>query len=206
MDIRSKDCSPKDLYKLLTGVVVPRPIAFVSTKSPDGVDNLAPFSFFNVVTSNPPTVMFSVGERKGSKKDTLANIEKHPFFVVNVVTEEMAQPMHNSAAEFLPEVSEFDEVGLTPIPAQAVDCKAVKESPVHMECELDQIIHIGHSYMVLGRIVHFRIDDDIYLGDFKIDAPKLKPLARLAGNSYGKVREYFELERHFDPDKTIPKK
>lgn len=203
MEIRAKDRTSKELYKLLTGVIVPRPIAFVSTKSAEGVNNLAPFSFFNAITSDPPTIMISIGERRGEKKDTLANIEKHPQFVVNIVTEDLAQPMHNSAAEFLPEVSEFDEVGLTPVPAQLIDCMAVKESPVHLECELDQVIQVGKSYMVLGRVVHLHIEDEVMIGEDKIDVAKLKPLARLAGNSYGRVRDAFSLERQFDPNKVI---
>jgi flavin reductase (DIM6/NTAB) family NADH-FMN oxidoreductase RutF len=201
MEISSKDCSSKDLYKLLTGIIVPRPIAFVSTKSKNGVYNIAPFSFFNAITSDPPTVMFVAGERKGQKKDTIVNIEMHPEFVINVVTEEIAQPMHDSAADFLPDVSEFDEVGLTQQPAKMIDGMAVKESPIHMECKLNQIIKVGNSYMVLGEVVHFHIEDDVYLEHYKIDIPKLKPLGRLAGNGYTNLGSLIELERH-TPDKS----
>jgi flavin reductase (DIM6/NTAB) family NADH-FMN oxidoreductase RutF len=203
MEISSNECTSKDIYKLLTGIIVPRPIAFVSTKNAEGKPNVAPFSFFNAISSDPPIVMFSAGDRDGVKKDTIANIEEHPEFVINVVTEEMAQQMHDSAANFRPEISEFEEVGLTPIPAQEIDGFAVKEAPAHMECKLHQIIRVGKTNIVLGEVVHFRLDNRIYLGDFKTDVKELKPLARLAGNGYGRVREHFELERHFDPNKVI---
>lgn len=201
MEISSKDCSSKELYKLLAGIVVPRPIAFVSTKSPQGVHNVAPFSFFNGITSNPPTVMFVSADRKGKKKDTLNNIIAHSQFVINVVNEEIAQEMHNTSVDYRADVSEFTEVGLTPIPAQTIDCMAVKESPVHMECKLDQIIRVGDSDMVLGEVLHFHIDDRIYLGNYKINTTELKPLGRLSGNYYGRMRELFELEQQFDADK-----
>jgi flavin reductase (DIM6/NTAB) family NADH-FMN oxidoreductase RutF len=203
MDIRAHEASSKDLYKLLTGLVVPRPIAFVSTKGPEGIANVAPFSFFNAITSDPPTIMFAAGQRRGEKKDTVRNIKAHPWFVVNVVSESIAQEMHNSAADFAPNVSEFEEVGLTPVKAQAIDCMAVKESPAQLECKLSQFIEVGKSTMVLGEVVHIHLSDDIYLGNYKIDINKLQPLARLTGNGYGRVRDIFELERKADPDKLI---
>lgn len=203
MEIHSKNCSAKDTYKLLSGLVVPRPIALVSTKDAQGRSNVAPFSFFNVVANEPPTVMFSADKRNGEKKDTIANIESHPEFVINIVSEKMAQKMHNSAADFKKEVNEFDEVGLTPIAAQTINCDAVKESLAHLECKLDRIIKVGKSYMVLGEVIHFSIDDQIYLNDYKIDIEKLKPLARLAGREYGRVHERFELEQEFDQTKVI---
>jgi flavin reductase (DIM6/NTAB) family NADH-FMN oxidoreductase RutF len=194
MEISSKDCTPQDLYKLMTGMIVPRPIAFVSTKSPEGVFNVAPFSFFNAVTSDPPIVMFSIGQRNGEKKDTLVNIEYHKEFTINIVTEDIAQAMHDSAADFPPEVSEFDEIGLTPVPATSIDCMSVKESPIHMECTLEQVVKIGKNDMVLGRVVHFRIDDSLYIDPFKINIAELKPVGRLAGKGYAYIRELFELK------------
>jgi flavin reductase (DIM6/NTAB) family NADH-FMN oxidoreductase RutF len=188
---------------LLTGTIVPRPIAFISTKDEKGVDNLAPFSFYTGVTSAPPTVLFAISERKREKKDTLANIESRKQYVINVVTEEMAVPMHNSAADFRSEVSEFEETGFTPIPAKRVDCMAVKESPIHMECKLDQIIPVGRrTYIVLGNVVNFNIDDSLYLDSYKIDTQKMKPLARIGGPQYAHLCDFFKLDREFDPDKV----
>ncbi|MGO4890596.1 flavin reductase family protein [Anaerobacillus sp. MEB173] len=206
MEISSKDCTPKDLYKLLSGIIVPRPIAFVSTKSADGIDNVAPFSFFNVVSSDPPIVMFSIGVRNGEKKDTLKNIENNEEFIVNLVNEKIAQAMHNSGADFRPEVSEFDEIGLTRVAATKIHCMSVKESPIQLECKLEQVIPVGKNYMVLGRVVHFRIDDHLYIDPFKIDIAKFNPIGRLAGKSYSYTKDVFELERNVDQGKLIKKK
>lgn len=201
MNIRAKDCSPKELYKLMTGSIVPRPIALVSTKNTEGVYNLSPFSFFTVI--EPPVIMFTIGERKGQKKDTLRNIENNPEFVINIVNEKLAQQMHNSAANFKPEINEFDEVNLTPVYAQAIDGVSVKESPIHLECVLDEIIKKGRSYMVFGKVVHFVIDDSVYIGNYKVDFQKLNALGRLSGNKYALMDRQISLERSFDPAKVL---
>jgi flavin reductase (DIM6/NTAB) family NADH-FMN oxidoreductase RutF len=203
MDISPEGLTDKDIYKLLSGVVIPRPIAFVSTKNQNGVHNVAPFSFFNAVSSNPPMIMFSINNRNGVKKDTLKNIEEHPYFVVNMVNEEIMQQMHDASADYLPDISEFQEVKLTPVPAKKIDCIAVKESPVHLECKLDRIIPVGANHMVLGQIVHFQIADRILFGEFKINVGEYKPAARLAGNSYSTIRNEIVLQKHFDSDKVI---
>jgi flavin reductase (DIM6/NTAB) family NADH-FMN oxidoreductase RutF len=202
MDISPEGLTEKDIYKLLSGVVIPRPIAFVSTKKQNGVHNVAPFSFFNAVSSNPPMVMFSVNGRNGDIKDTLRNIEAHPYYVVNMVTEDILQQMHDASADYLPDVSEFQEVKLTPVPAKKIDCMAVKESPVHLECVLDSIVPIGANHMVFGRIVHFEVADRILFGQFKINVAEYKPVARLAGNSYSTIRNEIVLQKYFDPDKV----
>lgn len=201
MQIYTKDCTPIELYKLMSGTVVPRPIAFVSTKSADGIYNVAPFSFFNVI--HPPIVMFAVGNRKGGrKKDTVYNIEHHREFVINLVNAEMAQQVHNAGAEYLPEISEFEVVGFTPVTAKVIDGIAVKEAPIKMECKLDRIIQVKGSNMVLAEVICLDIDDDVYQGSFKIDFEKLNPVGRLAGNKYTPIKPY-SLNRTFDPDKVI---
>ncbi|SEB14896.1 NADH-FMN oxidoreductase RutF, flavin reductase (DIM6/NTAB) family [Thalassobacillus cyri] len=204
MDIRAEDCKSKEAYKLLTGIVVPRPIAFVSSKDKNGIHNLAPFSFYTAITSSPPIIMFAIGERGGTKKDTLNNIESQKEFVINVVTEKIAVPMNDSSASFKSEVDEFKEVGLTAVPARRVDCMGVEESPIQLECELENVIPVGdHSHMVLGRVVHFHIKDEYYSGNFKINVEKLKPLARISGPNYARLDDYFSLEKTFDPKKII---
>lgn len=201
MEIYTKDCSPTELYKLMSGTVVPRPIALVSTKCAEGIYNVAPFSFFNVI--HPPMVMFSVGNRKGNrKKDTVLNIEQHSEFVINLVNAEMAQQVHNAGSEYLPEISEFEEVGFTPATAKVIDGIAVKEAPIKMECKLDRIIQVKDSNMVLAEVVHFDIDDTIYQGNFKIDFEKLNPVGRLAGNMYTNIKPY-SLKRTYNPDKVL---
>jgi flavin reductase (DIM6/NTAB) family NADH-FMN oxidoreductase RutF len=203
MDVSTEDLTQKDIYKLMIGVIVPRPIAFVSTRSPNGVDNVAPFSFFNAVSGSPPTIMFSIEEREGKKKDTLLNIEQHPYFVVNMVNEEIMQQMHDTSADYRPEISEFEQVNLTPVPAKKIECAAVKESPVHLECRLDRIIQIGTNHMVLGRIVHFQVADRILFGEFKININEYKPVARLGGNIYSTGFSEMVLQKQYDPDKVI---
>ncbi len=203
MEIDTKQCSARELYKLLTGSVVPRPIALVSTKDSQGVYNVAPYSFFNVVTNSPPIVYFSIGERKINKKDTLDNIEMNRQFVINITHQEMAKEVNNAAALYKKDISEFDEVGFTPVKTKKIDSVAVKESLIHLECELEEIIKVGRGFMVLGRVVHFYVSDEIYLGNYKIDFEKLNPLARFAGNKYGEIDRYFTKKRVFDVDKTI---
>lgn len=190
-----------DSYKLLVGSVLPRPIAFVSTQSPDGILNLAPFSFFNAVCSKPPTILFCPAIRgsDGHKKDTLLNIEATREFVVNIVSEDIACQMNETAAEVAPDISEFELSGLTPTPSLIVKPPRVLESPISMECKLQQIIHIGDGSVgsgsvVLGTVVQFHVLEDIYHGG-RIDTLKLKPVGRLAGSAYCAVKEIFELQR-----------
>src|ERR1041385_6890840 len=134
----------REIYRLMIDCIVPRPIAFVSTLSAEGVGNLAPFSFFNGVSSEPPTLVFSISrKRDGGKKDTLVNIESTPQFVVNLVTEPMAAPMHQTSADYPYGVDEMAKVGLTPVPSTRVRPPRVGESPVQMECELFSLHEIG---------------------------------------------------------------
>ncbi len=191
----------KDKYKLLIGCVVPRPIAFVSTRSKDGITNLAPFSFFNGVASDPPSVLFCTTRRTsdGEKKDTLLNIEETGEFVVNVVTEDIVAPMNQTSAEYERGVSEFEAVGFTPAQSNIVTPPRVLESPINMECKLYDSVQVGEggvgsSTVIIGEIVYFHVREDIY-ADGKILIEKLKPVARLAGASYCPVRDIFDLPR-----------
>ncbi len=193
--------STQDVYKLMIGSVVPRPIAFVSTQSKAGVLNLAPFSFYTAVCSKPPTLLFCPARRgtDGTKKDTLINIEETGEFVVNVVTEGIVEAMNQTSADYPPEVSEFNAAGLIPVPSLMIQPPRVLESPVSMECKLQQIIPIGDGgpgsgAVVLGTIVQFHIQDQVYQNG-RILIEQLKPVARLAGAAYCPVREIFELQR-----------
>lgn len=199
--------SNQDNYKLIIGSVVPRPIAFVSTLSANGVPNLAPFSFFTGVCSNPPTILFCpmVRGSDGGKKDTLVNIEETQEFVVNVVSEEIVRQMNQTAAEYAGDVDEFRESGLTPAPSVLVKPARVLESPLSMECRLQQIVPVGQGgigsgCVVLGTVVQFHVREDLYHAG-RIDTAGLKPVARLAGNFYCPVRDRFELERPVAPGK-----
>ena len=153
-------------HKLMIGSILPRPIAFVSTKSKDGILNLAPFSYFNGVCSNPPTVMFAPARRgyDGLTKDTLNNIRDTEEFVVNIVSEQIAEPMVACATDFNKDVDEFEVSGLTPVDSIKVVPPRVKESKVSFECTLNTIVPVGEpgpggGFVVIGTIIMFHVDD-----------------------------------------------
>ena len=188
---------------VLTGVIVPRPIAFVSTISPDGEVNLAPYSFFNAVSYD--TVIFSSSRNVGNKsKDTLRNIEETGEFVVNIVVDSIAEAMNATAAEFPEGVDEFEIAGLTHAPSQIVKPPRVAESPVNIECKLDQVVQIGsgeHEHgLVIGTILLMHVRDDIIDGH-RIDQAKLMATGRMAGNMYCHTSDRFEMVRPvYDPE------
>ena len=182
---------------VLTGVIVPRPIAFVSTVSPDGEANLAPYSFFNAVSYS--TVVFSSSRNVGNKsKDTLRNIEETGEFVVNIVVDPIAEAMNATAAEFPEGEDEFVIAGLTHAPSQIVKAPRVAESPVNIECKLDQVVQIGegdHEHgLVIGTILLMHVRDDIIDGH-RIDQSKLMATGRMAGNMYCRTNDRYEMVR-----------
>ena len=197
----------KDNHRLMIGSIVPRPIAFVSTKSKNGILNLAPFSYFNGVCSNPPTIMFAPARRgyDGLTKDTLNNIRDTEEFVVNIVSEEIVEPMVACATDFEKEVNEFEVSGLTPVDSVKVAPPCVKESKVSFERKLQTIVPVGEAepgggFVVIGNIVMFHVDDDVYR-DGRIDLDALKPVGRLAGNNYSRINDVFTVVRQIKPDK-----
>ena len=191
---------PLNVYKLMIGAIVPRPIAFVSTISADGVPNLAPFSFFTGVSANPPVIAFSPMRRAsdGGRKETLNNIEATREFVVNVVSEEFAERMNLCSEEFPPEVDEFKVSGLTPVASDLVKPARVAESHMNMECRLVQVVHVSPKPLggsiVLGEVVRFHVDDAL-VDNFRIDPDKLRAFGRMGGNSYARTTDRFELIR-----------
>ena len=200
MIVDPKEAGWLDTYKLLIGAIVPRPIAFVSTLSPEGIANLAPFSFFTGVSANPPVICFCPMRRRGPvpHKDTLHNIAVTREFVVNIVSEEFADKMNITSAEFPPEVDEFEAAGLTPIPSDLVKPPRVKESHVHMECKLYLLVEVGgmdgSGNLVLGEVLRFHIDDQ-YFHNFKIDPDRLRPIGRMGGATYTRTTDRFDLAR-----------
>ena len=190
----------RNVYKLMVGVIVPRPIAFVSTISLKGIRNLAPFSFFTGISANPPTVCFSpmIRSSDGNRKDTLNNIEATGEFVINVVSEQIAVPMNICSIEFPPDVDEFRESGLTPVESDLVKPPRVKESLVNMECKLVQVVHVSPKplggSLVIGEILRFHIRDDLF-NDYRIDPDKLHPIGRMAGYTYIRTTDRFDLIR-----------
>jgi len=195
---------PQDIYKLLVGSVVPRPIAFVSSMDADGVRNLAPFSFFTVASANPPIVCFcpmmrgTANHELRPTKDTLRNIIATREFVVNIVSEEFAAQMNACSAELPPEVDEFLVSGLTPVASDVVRPPRVGESYVQMECRLQQVIHVSTEplggSLVLGEVLRFHVSASL-LDNFRIDPEKLQAIGRMAGSTYARTRDRFDMER-----------
>ncbi len=202
------NCESRQIYKLMTGIIVPRPIALVSTMDRGGVANLAPFSFFSGVGSNPPAVLFcptlravdetSPGPRPDMRKDTLRNVEETGEFVVNVVSEAIAAAANAASAEVSPQVDEFQLAGLTPLASQAVRPPRVAESPAQMECRLLQVIYTGRApgagVIVLGEVIRFHLLEDLF-EDFRIDPTGLDAVGRMAGNTWVRTRDRIELIR-----------
>ena len=194
------DYQIQEMYKLMVGLIVPRPVALVSTVDKDGIPNVAPFSFFSGVGSNPPTILFCPSLRASgdNRKDTLRNVEQTGEFVINIVSDAIAVKTNATAAEVGPEVDEFELAGLTPIPSEAVRAPRVAESPAQMECKLLQVIITNHApgggVIVLGEIVRFHVQADLE-HNFRIDPAKLDAVGRMAGNTWVHTRDRFELER-----------
>lgn len=192
--------SPTDVYKLMVGAIVPRPIALVSSIDAEGILNLAPFSYFSAVCSSPATVLFccAVRTKSGGAKDTLNNIAATREFVINVVSEEIAARMNQCAAEVPPEVDEFALSGLTPIRSEAVRAPRVAESPVQMECGLREIVAIsdqpGGASIVIGNVLRFHVREDLF-DDFRIDPARLRAIGRMGGPTYARTLDRFDLER-----------
>lgn len=205
MEMNPATISQADRYKLLIGCIVPRPIAFVSTVSPDGKHlNLAPFSFFNGVGSNPMTLLFCPANKAdGSEKDTLRNCKPREEggtgqFVVNVATEEYIRELSASSEMLAYGESEFDLTGLTPAPSAMVKPPRVKESPVAFECETLQVVRTNPEApaggnIVIGRVVHVFVRDDLINDRFHIDQSKLMAVGRMGGTQYTRTRDRFEL-------------
>ncbi|GAA3669831.1 flavin reductase family protein [Arthrobacter ginkgonis] len=195
--------TPRDFYRLLTAVVVPRPIAWVSSTSAEGVDNLAPHSFFTVASVNPPIVQFtSVGE-----KDSLRNIRATGEFVVNLAPAELMPEVNATGTNFPPDVSEFDAAGLTREAARSVGVPRVAESPVALECRLHTALPIGDCVVVFGKVTHAAVDLSVLEGSHpRIDL--LEPLARLGLDEWattGSVRELKRIRKDEWPGEFRPK-
>ncbi len=197
-------CESRQIYKLMTGIIVPRPIALVSTIDANGVANLAPFSFFSGVGSVPPSVLFCPALRSAgtgepaARKDTLRNVEETREFVVNVVSNAIAAAANAAAAEVGPEVDEFRLAGLTAIASDVVRAPRVAEAPAQMECKLSQVIYTSHArgggVIVLGEIVRIHVREDLF-DNFRVDPAGLDAVGRMAGNTWVRTRERIELIR-----------
>ncbi|MGA3007401.1 MAG: flavin reductase family protein [Opitutaceae bacterium] len=196
-----------EAYAWMVGTITPRPIAWVSTISADGKTNLAPFSFFQGVTSNPPTVMFvPVNTRDGTKKDTVRNIEQVPEFVVNIVNFALAEKMNATAALLPYGESEFEKFDIAAAPSTRVRPPRVAAAPVAFECTLHSVVFIGDgplaANVIFGRIQLAHVNDAVLGDDGKPDPAKLDTVGRMGGEFYSRTTERFALKR---PDRGLRK-
>ena len=191
---------PRDAYQWMVTPILPRPIAWVSTISAAGQTNLAPFSFFQGVCANPPTLMFvPVNNRQGGKKDTVRNIEAVPEFVVNLVSRALAEEMNATSALLPYGESEFEKFGVASAQSDHVRPLRVAAAPVAFECRLDRIVRLGEgplaANVIFGRILAAHIRDDVLGADGKPDSRKLDLVGRLGGEDYTTTRDVFSLIR-----------
>ncbi len=187
-----------DAYKLLSGLVVPRPIGWIGTRSVDGVNNLAPYSFFNGVAASPPTVMFAPTGQPAARKDSLTNARETGVFTVNIVNFDLVEAMNASAATVEPDVDEFDTAGLTVREATAINAPIVAEAPASFECRVLKIVEIGTAPMgssvVFGEVVVFDVADRLLDGT-RVHQSELDPIGRHAGSTYSRANQLFDIER-----------
>jgi len=193
-----KQLTERENYKLLVGSIIPRPIAFVTTKSATGVINGAPFSYFNIVSSNPPMLSLSIQRRQGELKHTVSYILSEKEFVVHIVDEDNVKAINKTAATLPDDVSEIELAELTLIDSENIAVPGIQEARIRLECRLVEAIHLPKESpnvdLIIGEIVTYHIADDVY-EDTYIIASKLKAVSRLAGQSYSTLGNQFELER-----------
>jgi len=199
MLFNTKDIHPQDIYTLLVGSVMPRPIAWVGSLDENGVANLAPYSFFTVASVNPPVIAITMSNKEqGTNKDSLINIKKSQCFSVSMVSHENAEAMSMTAGLYAPEVNEFDVAGLTQIPCNTINSVRCEEAQVSFECTLLELKsfgdQLGAGNLVLANVVAINVDDNVIDG-YKIDSSKIDLVGRLAGAKYTKTRDTFEIQR-----------
>lgn len=198
MQIDPASLTEREIYKILIGAVVPRPIAWVSSIGAEGTPNLAPFSYFNIACTDPPMLLFCPQRRgDGLPKDTLRNVQTTGEFVLHIVSEELTAAMNQTSADYPYGTDEFAATGLQSAPSIAVAPPRVADAAVAFECRVEQIVHVGNERggeIVIGRVLQMHVRDDVYRdGYIVLDA--LKPVARLAGNDYARVTDTFSLQR-----------
>lgn len=198
MEIDFESITSLERYTFLTYVVVPRPIAWITTLSEDGQVNAAPFSFFNVFGSNPAMVALGIGNRSdGEPKDTALNIRRTGQFVINMVTEELAERMVQTSFEYARGENELTAVGLSACPSAKVKPPRIAESPVHLECQEISTQEIGGNRLILGKVVHASVDDRFVDSETKrVLTDQLQPIGRMHGRSgYARTSDLFDIDR-----------
>jgi flavin reductase (DIM6/NTAB) family NADH-FMN oxidoreductase RutF len=203
MRIDPSDLAAEQAYRLLTGIVVPRPIAWVTTLSGDGVVNLAPFSAFTFVSPKPPMLAISVGRKAGVYKDTAHNILNNEEFVVHIADSTLMTAVHESSTEHPPDVSEVEELNLETLPGERVKVPRLAAAPIAMECRFRQCLEFGEtrSRLLVGEVLVFHIRDGLLNND-KIETEALDPIARIGGPRYARLGEIFTLKSVFQTSKS----
>jgi len=194
-----KDRTERENYKLLTGTIVPRPIAFVTSVAKDGTVNGAPFSYFNIVSSNPPMISIAIQRNAGVVKDTARNIIENKAFVVHIVDENNVEKINETAVSLPPNESEIEIADLTLVSSENISVPGIEEAKVRFECTLEHSVELGEgdsigTDFIIGKIVKYHIDESIYK-DGKIDHTILGAMSRLAGPNYAKIGEVISLKR-----------
>jgi len=190
LEVGTCDWTQREFYLLMSALVIPRPIGWISTISAAGVRNVAPYSFFNLVGSDPPYVAFG----STGAKDTLANLREVPEFVVNIVSMHILEKMNFTAADFPPDSDEFQWAELTARPSAKVRPPRVAESRAHLECKLTQVVDDHNTHIVLGRVIHAHVDPCVWK-EGRVDPRLLDPVGRLAGSGYAALGELISLAR-----------
>jgi len=199
MQFDPAELDPQLAYKLMASLVVPRPIGWTSTIDANGKDNLAPFSFFMMITSTPPHIALSIGAHDGEEKDTLRNIRATGELVVNTVSAVLGPQMAITAAEWPQEIDEFDASNLTAVPSEVVQPRRVAEAPANLECVVRQVFPVGGmpygAHLVIAEVVRIHIRDDLLIANNRIDLQRLDALGRLTGDWYCSTADQYEIHR-----------
>lgn len=190
LEVGISDWKGQDLYYLLTSLVIPRPIGWISTVSAAGINNVAPYSFFNLVGSRPAYVVLG----STGVKDSLKNMREVPQFVANIVTMDLMEKMNFTSGDFPREEDEFGWAGLTPAASARVRPPRVGEAKAHLECEVTQVVTDGETNIILGRVLHIHVMPSVWK-DGRVDPRLLDPVCRLSGAGYASLGELFRLER-----------
>lgn len=190
LELAPGDWPDRQLYLMLTALVVPRPIGWISTVSASGARNVAPYSYFNLMGSDPFLVAFG----SSGVKDSLRNIREVPQFVCNIVTGHVLEKMNFTSADYPSDQDEFEWAGLTPAPAAKVRAPRVGEAKAHLECELVQVVSERNSHVVIGRVVHVHVDRSVWRGG-RIDPRLLDPVCRLSGSLYASLGDIVSVQR-----------
>lgn len=190
MHFPASDLNPEQTYRLMSGIIVPRPIAWISSLSPNGGVNLAPFSCYTFVSNQPPMIGVNIGRKAGERKDTGRNIIENGHFVVNIADETLLDPLHESAQEHPPEVSEAELLGLDVLPGAVIATPRLAAAPISLECRLHSVTPFGNTgaEFFVGEVVMFYIRDGL-MQDGKIDTGKLRPICRIGGPNYASLGE-----------------